>query len=135
MRTATSTLVSILALWCASIAGASAADDVAVRYSLQAAAGKGALATGTINVIVSNLSNGALRNVDLRLAQPGPNSIEKPLLQFGTIPAGEARIAKGSFIFDAGFHASGATLLWKVDYDDAGGAHRQVVLPGIRTER
>ena len=47
----------------------------------------------------------------------------------GTIPAGEARIGKGTFTVDAGLYRSGAGLPWKVDYDDAGG-HRQVVLQG-----
>jgi hypothetical protein len=110
------------------------AADLAVRYSTRLIEGTGTLVKGTIDVTVSNTTKEALRNVDLRLAQPGLNSIEKPLLQFGTIPPGEARIAKASFIFDSAFYSSGAPVPWRVEYD-VSGKHHQVVLQGIQVRR
>jgi hypothetical protein len=115
--------VAVLAA-CASI-GAARAADLTVRYTVQSVEVRGPLATATINVTVGNQSGGAVRNVDLRIAQPASNA----LVQLGTIPAGEARIGKGTFTVDAGLYRSGAGLPWKVDYDDGGG-HRQVVLQG-----
>jgi hypothetical protein len=122
-----------LALWFISIP-ALHASDISVRYSLQPLGGTAAVVRGTIDVIVSNTTKEALRNVDLRLAQPGLNSLEKPLLQLGTIPSGESRVAKAGFIFDAASYSSGAPLPWRVDYD-ASGKHHQVVLQGIQTRR
>jgi hypothetical protein len=113
---------------------AAQAADVSVRYSLQPSANHGPLLRGSIEVAVSNTSKAALRNVDLRLAQPGPRAMEKTVLQLGTIPAGETRIGKASFMLDAAFQASGAPLPWRVDYD-TGGTHHQVVVPGIQTRR
>jgi len=134
MRTFKITMILVLALLCSSIATASYAADLTVRYSIQPAEHNGLIVRGTIKVMVSNLTDGALRNVDLRLPNPGPNSIEKGLFQFGTVPGGEARIVTGGFIFDSAFYASGAPLPWKVDYDDAGGTHHQIILPGIQTD-
>jgi len=127
MRTFKITVILVTALLCSSIATASYAADLAVRYSLQPLEDNGLIVRGTIKVMVNNLAGGTLRNVDLRLAQPGPNSIEKGLFQFGTIPAGEARSISGGYLFDK---LSGAPIVWKVDYDDAAGSHRQLVLPG-----
>lgn len=122
--------VIALALWFISIP-ALHASDISVRYALQPLQGSGNVVRGTIDVIVSNTTREALRNVDLRLAQPGLNSLEKQVLQLGTIPPGESRIAKAGFVFDSAFYSSGAPIPWKVDYD-AAGKHHQVVLPGIK---
>jgi hypothetical protein len=125
---------SVFALCFALVSGVSHAGDLAVRYSLGVVEAKGPLTTGTVNVTVSNVGKSVLRNVDVRLALPGPNAIEKPLLQLGTIPAGEARVAQGRFMFDSAFHASGTPLAWRVDYD-AAGKHHQVVLQGTQIRR
>jgi hypothetical protein len=122
--------VIALALWFISIP-ALHASDLSVRYALQPVQGTGNVVRGTIDVIVANSTREALRNVDLRLAQPGLNSLEKPLLQLGTIPPGESRVAKAGFVFDSAFYSSGVPLPWRVDYD-ASGKHHQVVVQGIR---
>jgi len=132
MKTPTAGVIA-LALWFISIP-ALHASDISIRYSLQPLQGTAAVVRGTIDVTVSNTTKEALRNVDLRLAQPGLNALEKQVLQLGTIPPGEARIAKAGFILDAAFYTSGAPIPWKVDYD-AAGKHHQVVLPGIQTRR
>ncbi len=108
------------------ISGTAYASDIAVTYSLLTKEDNGVVIKGTIRVEVRNLTNRSLHNVDLRLAHPGPNFIEKGLFQFGSIPSGETRVVSGGFLFEK---TSGAPIMWKVDYDDSTGAHRQVILP------
>lgn len=105
-----------------------AADAVALRYAVVTAQQEGPVVRGTLRVEVQNLTDGTLQNVDVRLANPGANSIDKGLFQIGSIPAGEARSVVGGFVFNA---SSPAPILWRVDYDDENGGHHQSVLPGI----
>ena len=129
MRATRSALWVMLAavLLSVALAGISLANDVAVRYSVLESSKEGPVTKGTMRVEAQNLAPGSMRNLDLRLAQPAPNSIEKGLFQFGTVPAGEVRSVTGGFIFDADFTGP---VFWRVDYDDANGVHHQVTVPG-----
>src|SRR5437870_4191681 len=103
------------------------ANDVVLNYSLLEGRTVGHLWQGSVRVEVRNVGSGGLRNVDLRLALPSVDSLERNLFQFGGIPKGQSRSMNGGIVLDT---SSSAPLLWKVDYDDAAGAHRQIVLPG-----
>jgi hypothetical protein len=126
--TALKTVVVCLALVLLAAPARSFADDLVLDYSLLDGQSIANLWKGTVKVEVRNLSRGDVRNVDLRLAMPSVDQIEKSLLQLGGIPSGQSRTGSAGLILDAG---SSAPLLWKVDYDDAAGAHRQTVLRGI----
>lgn len=117
--------LSLLLVALGSIPARSAPNDVSVTYEILTAESRGTVQTGTISVQVRNGSGTGLRNVDLRLANPGPSWIEKGLFQFGTIPAGEVRVVTGLFAFDT----SSPPRQWRVEFDDQAGAHRVVVLP------
>lgn len=117
--------LSLLLVALGSIPARSAPNDVSVTYEIVTAESRGTVQTGSISVQVRNGSGTGLRNVDLRLANPGPSWIEKGLFQFGSIPAGEVRVVTGLFAFDT----SGPPRQWRVEFDDQAGAHRVVVLP------
>jgi len=132
MRVFKITVILVLALLFSSISTVLYADELAIRYSILSAESNGIAVKGTIRVEVQNLSNSNVKNVDLRLAHSGPYSIEKGLFQFGGIPAAGAKVVTGSYLFDEASIASGALLLWRVDYDTGAGLHQQVIVPGVQ---
>jgi hypothetical protein len=98
-----------------------AASAVRIHASWQSS--DSSSAARTVQLDVRNISSGELRNVDLRLAPPSSASLVKGVVQVGTVPAGQARVATAQVVF-----RSGATpLVWSVDYDDAAGHHTAVV--------
>lgn len=104
----------------------------AVRYTIVSANRDGITVKGTIRVEVHNLTGGKVKNVDLRVAHPGPYSIAKGLFQFGSIPAGDAKVVAGSYLFYEASLTAGTPLLWRIDYDTESGSHQQVIVPGIQ---
>jgi hypothetical protein len=107
-----------------------AGADVVLRYALRASQTVGAHTSGSVTVEIYNLSGKTLDNVDVRLAQPGSNAIERGLLQLGRVAIGQTGRATGGYTFTA---ANGAPLLWRVDYDVAG-EHKQIVVQGIQQQ-
>jgi hypothetical protein len=77
----------------------------------------------TVQLDVRNITRGDLRNVDLRLATPSSASLVKGVVQLGTVPAGQARVARAQIVFRSG----STPLVWNVDYDDASGHHTDVL--------
>ena len=77
----------------------------------------------TVQLDVRNLTNGDLQNVDLRLATPDNAVLARGVVQVGTVPAGQARVANAQLIVKSG----STPLVWTVDYDDAAGHHQDVV--------
>lgn len=114
--------------------GFSFAEDLAVHYSILSSERDGMILRGAMRVEVRNLTNGDLRNVDLRLPQPGIKEVENGLFQLGSIPDNEARIVIGGFLFEEALIASGEPIIWQVDYDGAEGNHKQIMLPGIEED-
>lgn len=116
------------------IAETSSADDLTLRYSIVSAESDGTIVRGIIRVLVQNLTDNDLQNVDLRPFLRGINYIERGLLQFGKVPARDIRFLAGRFSFDPTLFASDQPIVWQVDYDVAGGGHRQDLLVGIKTD-
>ncbi len=114
------------------IGSVSFAADPAVRYGTVSSDRDGIVVKGTIRVEVRNLTGGNMKNVDLRVAHPGPYSITKGLLQFGGIPAGDAKVVTGSYLFDEAALAARIPLRWRIDYDTEAGSHQQVIVPGMQ---
>lgn len=104
------------------------AEGVTVNCSILSSESVGATLNGTMRVEVTNLTGSAIRNVDLRLENSVPNSIEKDLFQFGSVPAGKSGVVTGGFRFMGGLENP---IVWKIDYDDAEGAHKQIMVQGI----
>ena len=113
-----------------------AAADLDIHYSIINSHNTGHGVQGLIEVRVVNTSQQAVRNVDLRLAQPGGNAIDKGAFQFGTIPARQTRVQVGRFVFGGQTVQSGKPILWRVDYDDsARHNHKQAIVAGNPDQR
>ena len=118
-RSATALVFCTLLL--GSTRGVPAAGTVEVHQSL---VGHGAGGSPrTIRVEVRNLITNGLQNVDLRPATPDRISLVKGVLQFGGIPAREARSATGEIII----RSDKGPLVWRVDFDGADGHHQEVI--------
>src|SRR5689334_11122448 len=76
-----------------------AGADLNIHYSIIHSQISGHGVQGLIEGRVVNTSHRAVSNVDLRLAQPGGNAIDKDLFQFGTIPPRQARVQVVRFVF------------------------------------
>jgi len=128
-----STAVLLITLLIA--ARVSVANDMAVNYTILESKVEGTMVRGRMAVQVLNLASVVARNVILRLAVAGPNSIETGLYQLGQIPSGEARVVNGEFFMDQEFYGSGQRIVWQVDYDDAGWNHKKQVVLGNEIEQ
>jgi hypothetical protein len=105
---------------------AAAAADVHLSYRGIEWGATGDNLKGTLRIEVRNLTGDEMRNVEVAIAHPGADMIERGALQLGTIPAGEVRSAAGEFIFSM---RSDDPLVWRVQYQQ-GAARREVMLPG-----
>lgn len=76
-----------------------------------------------VRLDVRNITPGDLQNVALRLATPDSAALARGVVQVGTVPAGQARVATAQVLVKSG----SSPLVWNVDYDDASGHHRDVV--------
>jgi hypothetical protein len=117
----------VLALFFTSTAWA---QELSVNYSFVQSQADEYSTQGLMEVTVFNQTAGDLRNVDLRLEQPDSpdGSIENGVYQLGTIPNGERRVHSGNFQLPADFLNSEQALVFRVDYDDATGAHSQIIV-------
>jgi hypothetical protein len=106
------------------------AQELSVNYSFVQSQADEYSTQGLMEVTVFNQTTGDLRNVDLRLEQPDSpdGSIENGVYQLGTIPNGEGRVHSGNFQLPADFLSSEQALVFRVDYDDATGAHSQIIV-------
>jgi hypothetical protein len=107
----TAAAVLTLLAWIPAVAEA---QELTLSYVVLTSEQQGPVVTGTMRIEVANTGAGAMQNVDVRLATPGPNSIEKGVFQFGNVPARGSRAVTGRFTFDA---TSQAPLLWRIDSD------------------
>lgn len=85
------------------------------------------MVSGILMAQVMNLSNGPVSNVNLRPDAANDVAIPHEVLQFGSLASG------GSGVTYQPFHAaqevidSGRPTQWRLDYDQAGGEHRQLI--------
>lgn len=121
----TAILIGALAALVA-IPARSHAQDLRVYYNYRDSEARIGFTIGAITVSVHNLTGDAVHNVDLRLDASSPNTVEHGLLQFGSIPHAEVRVANGRYVFDTEAPPR-EPLFWKVEYDDAGGHHALVI--------
>lgn len=80
----------------------------------------------TMRVEVRNVGPSALANVDVTIAHPGIDAMDRAPLQLGALPAGEARNAVTGFVFSA---RNDAPLVWRIQFDEDG-ARREAIVVG-----
>lgn len=84
---------------------------------------------GTLRIEVRNLTGGEIRGVEVGIAHPGIDALERGGIQFAAIRAGDVGVATSGFLFSA---RADAPLIWRVRYEQ-GGAGREVMLLGEAT--
>ena len=110
------------------MAGGAQAADVHLGYAGLEWSPFGDSMRGTLRIEIRNVSNAEMRNVDVAIANPGVDSLERTLLQFGTILAGDVRVTTARFIFST---VKEDPLVWRVEYDQDG-ERKQAFLVGER---
>ena len=118
-------LVKAAALLSTTIGLAASATDVHLHYSSLAWSDSGESLRGTMRIEVRNIGAAQIRNVDVSLAHPGADAIERNLLQLGTIPAGGLKSGDVGFEISA---RSSTPLFWRVRYDKDDGFREAVIL-------
>lgn len=105
------------------------AGDVQVNLTAASAdAPEGEFFEGFLELEIINLSSQAISNVHLRPESLGGLGLASDVLQFGELESGDARRARERFHGPASAAEPGAISTWVLDYDEAGGQHRQLTL-------
>ncbi len=104
------------------------ATEFSVTTNLEIKEAVGNQVMGNVTADVLNMSGSTIRNVDLRLANPGGMTVEKGVLQFGRIPSDDVKTTTKLFNADQEFVDSGEPVIWRLDYDDANGNHQQEII-------
>ena len=123
--------VAVVFAWFAGSNGLLAADLI-IQHSIVTQRTIGDQVTGVLRVEVHNLSATSRRNVNVRLASPPPNSIERGLFQFDNISAGQVGVTEGQFLFEPALANGDHSILWHIDYDDTDGVHHDLVIAGTK---
>ena len=108
------------------------AADFAVIYSIDTADGNGVTVQGEMTVEIVNLSDGAFRNVNLRLDLGGANIVGNGLIQFGFIEAGDHAVALAGFRLEQEVFDGADALPWRVDFDDMFDQHDSIDVLAVR---
>lgn len=111
------------------VTAGAAASDVVVNVTfdgLEAVSDE--LVAGTMTAEVFNHSGETIGNVNLRSGEVEDVAASKEVLQFGSLTPGAAGVVHVSFHAPAGFFDSGRPSHWRLDYDEAGGGHQQVIV-------
>lgn len=104
------------------------ASDIAVSTRLETIDTVGEQVRGNVIAQVTNMSGETIRNVDLRLANPGALVVEQGVLQFRQVSNNDVITTTKTFYADQEFIASGEPINWRLDYDDIDGNHQQVII-------
>lgn len=83
---------------------------------------------GFLDLEVINLSSQPISNVHLRPESLSGLGLPSEVLQFGELEPGDASRTRERFHGPASAAKPGATSTWLLDYDEAGGQHRQLTL-------
>lgn len=86
------------------------------------------LVGGTVTAEVINLSGGAIRNVNLRRDDAAELAVSKEVLQFGMLENGDTGVVNLSFHATQASIDAGNPTTWRLDYDEANGAHKQLIV-------
>lgn len=86
------------------------------------------LVGGTMTAEVMNLTGGDIRNVNLRRHAAMEIAVSKEVMQFGMLADGDSRVIDQSFHATQASIDTGIPTNWRLDYDEANGAHKQLVI-------
>ena len=119
-------LPAVLLTLCSSLA---TAGEVQVNLSIESANTAGDdFVAGAMTLEVINLSDNAISNVHLRPEFLGGLGLGSDVLQFGSLDPGESATTSERYHGDSSGSDPDAASTWTLDYDTAGGEHRQLTL-------
>jgi hypothetical protein len=111
---------------CSSVAHA---GDIQVNLALESTdAPGGEFVSGMLALEVINLSSESIGNVHLRPESLEGLGLASDVLQFGSLGPGDAARSMERFHGLASSTEASAMSTWSLDYDEAGGQHRQLTL-------
>ena len=120
------TSISLLLLIAAS---AATANDVIVNVNFDTHETiSDELVGGTMTAEVTNLSGGSIRNVNLRRDDATDLAVSEEVLQFGKLENGDSGVINQSFHTTQASIDAGNPTTWRLDYDEANGAHKQLIV-------
>jgi len=105
-----------LAIACANVPDALAAG-VQLGFAGLGASAAGESLRGMLRIEVRNLTGVEMRDVEVGLAHPGLDLLDRPNLRIDAIPAGQARTIVTGYLFNT---RSDEPLIWRVQYEQNG---------------